>query len=500
MIPLFFAYFKAIKRNNQAKLNNMQDSFQALIFNASKLYKRAQYKECIEYINTHLQALGEDRLALGKAYCIQAQAYYRLERYDEAIIAALHALENNPNDEEAYYWLGNIYHDIGFYKMSEDAYKKAIALSPDKEHYYLNLAAVYKMQNKKNEAIKLYQKIIELNPQNTKAYRNMSACFKYDSLYHEHHAKILDLLITPSLSEEEKMECYFVLGKIHHDCNDFQKAFIYMQAANALRAQMAPFDVVRFSKKIDSIMHYFKNAQNNLLLSEAKGENLIFIIGLPRAGKSLIEQILVETKEAVGLGEIGVFDKLLKKSEKIIDKKLAAKEEIDLIDKEMTDFITHEYLAEVKRRAFGDNQFIIDTTPTNYQHIGLIAKIFPDAKFICCHRHPLDHILQIYFKYFAEGNGFSYDLIKLTYFYVDYHRLMNFWKKNIVMQMLEINYEELIRRPREQIQRVCKFVELPTPRAEPKLYYREIGLWKYYDSYLGLVKRILKKSGFKFEF
>lgn len=478
----------------------MQEPFQALILNASELYEHAQYKECVEYINTHLQTLGEDRLALEKAYCLQAQAYYRLEQYDEAIVSALHILESDPNHEEAYYWLGNIYFSIGFNKMAEDAYKKAIAFSPNKEHYYLNLAAVYKVQNETNEAIRLYQKVIELNPKSTKAYRNISACFKYDSLHHEHHAKILDLLITPSISEEEKMECYFALGKLYHDCNAFQKAFIYMQAANALRAQIAPFDLVEFSKKIDNIIHYFKAAQNNFLLSEAKGENLIFIIGIPRSGKSLVQRILVETKEAVGLGEIGIFEKILKKSEQIFGEKVKATENINLIDKEMIEHIGNEYLLEVKRRAFGDDRLIVDATSTNYQYIGLIAKLFPSAKFIYCHRHPLDHILQIYFKYFSEGNGFSYDLIKLTYFYLDYQRLMNFWEENIVMQMITINYEELIRRPKEQIQRMCDFVELPVPRSLPKLYYREIGLWKYYDAYLDLVKHILKKNGFKFEF
>lgn len=469
------------------------------ISNARELYKAAQYEDCVEYIKTHLQRLGEDRLTLGKAYCLQAQAYYRLENYDESILSALHALEINPNNEDAYYWLGNIYREIGFYKMAESAYEKAISLSPNKEQYYLNLASVYKIQNKMNEAIAHYQKILEFNPRSTKAYRNISVCFRYDSLYHDHHAKVLDLLTTPFITEEEKMECYFTLGKLYHDCNQFQKAFVFMQAANAIQAHMVPFDSATFSQKIDSIIESFGETQENFFLPRVGGEKLVFVIGIPRSGKSLIEQILVETKDVAGLGEIGVFEKILKKAEQEINKKVEAKEEVNQIDKEIIRFITDEYLSEVKRRAFGDNHVIVDTTPTNYQHIGLIATVFPGAKFIYCHRHPLDHILQIYFKYFSQGNGFSYDLIKLAYFYVDYQRLMNFWKKNIVMQMVDVNYEELIKHPKEHVQRICDFVDLSVPQSLPKLYHREIGGWKHYDAYLGLVKMILKKNGLSFD-
>jgi hypothetical protein len=205
----------------------------------------------------------------------------------------------------------------------------------------------------------------------------------------------------------------------------------------------------------------------------------------------------VETKGALGLGEIALFERILKKAKLKLDQKLQEKIDVDQIDHDISHYIKEEYLREIKRRSFADNRLIIDSTPSNYQHVGLIVKLFPSAKLIYCHRDPLDHILQVYFKYFAEGNGYSYDLLKLTHFYVDYCRLIAFWKKNMVTQMMEVNYEDLIKTPKDTIVKICQFVEVNVPQPLPKLHHREIGLWKNYNLYFEIVKMILKKNGFQ---
>jgi hypothetical protein len=475
-----------------------EHNFEDYILSARKLYKAAQYNNCIEYIDIHIQKLAENRPLLGIAHCLQAQSHYRLENFDKAMISALRALEVNPKNEDAYYWLGNIYRELGFYQMAESAYKRAISLYPNEEFYYLNLASVNKMQNKLNDAIYHYGKMLEINPKSTKAYRNMSVCFKYDSIHHEHHAKIMDLLCEPNITDEEKMECYFTLGKIYQDCNQFHQAFYFLQAANALRAVMVPFSSSRYSKKIDDIINNFDLGKIKSPTFGEDGEHLVFVIGIPRSGKSLIERLLVSSDQAAGLGEVAVFERIIKKVSKSLKIKSFYGEDPLALDRELIQLMAQEYLADTKRRSFAQAKIIVDTTPTNYQHLGLIARLFPKAKIIYCTRHPLDHILQIYFKYFAEGNGFSYDLVKLTHFYLDYNRLMSFWKDNAILQMIEVNYEELVKHPQDASQRICEFVGITPSDKRDDFHRHEVGLWKNYDNYLEVVKAIFKKHEFPF--
>lgn len=472
------------------------DPPEARLSNARKLYKAAQYTECVQYIDRHLPQWGNDRAQLSQVYCLQAQAYFRLGDYDKAMVCALRALEVDEKSKHAHYWLGNIYRELGFYRMAEEAYLRAIKLYPEEEYYYLNLASVYKVQNKLDQAILSYQNMLRVNPKSTKAYRNMSVCFKYDTIYHEHHEKILQLMLNPDINNEQKMECYFTLGKMYLDCEHYEEAYHFLQMANALRAQMVPFDLKAHKQKMEEIRKNFQLAQGRVLSDEGKGRSLVFVVGIPRSGKTLIERILVESGAVIGLGELGAFEKIMRKTKKLASEKIKSSDrhvvQAQLLDKEMTHYMAEQYLAEVKRRSFGENKIIVDTTPTNYQHIGLISRLFPEAKIIHCKRHPLDHILQIYFKYFAEGNGFSYDLVTLTHFYLEYRQLMSFWKENTVMPLLEINYDELVIRPRPNVAKICEFVGVSPPAIWGEIHVHESGLWRYYERYLEVVKAILK--------
>jgi tetratricopeptide (TPR) repeat protein len=414
------------------------------------------------------------------------------------------AIELNPHDEHHYFNLANAYSELDMVDEEISVYKNAIIQFPNNTSFLLNLAFIYSSQRKHLLALDCYRKMIEIDPQNTMAYRNLGLCFTYQSTENEDKKRIMELLAQPDVSREDVMHGHFALGKMYQDCKQYEEAFFHYQEANAIHANRHSFKVRQYIEYVD----YFINTFNHKFFKEHSfaGSPLsvpVFIIGLPRAGKTLVEHILSRHPLIQNKDELAGFERIAKKSLGQFDVKGYIAQNIKQFDKAFAEKVANEYLQLLHQNVKPNKLHIIDTTPTNFLFLGFAAMLFPNAKFIHCTRDPIDHCLSIYFKCFGKGNDYSYNLAKLGHYYLQYRRVMKHWQKTLKLKMLEIKYEDLIQYPDKTSRKIFSHVNMAsdmtnfnaTDLDEKPLTNHEIGYWKHYARHLELLQEILQKGG-----
>ncbi len=336
------------------------------------------------------------------------------------------------------------------------------------------------------------------------AYRNMGLCFTYQTVECEDKKNILDLLASPNISREDVMHGHFALGKIFQDCKSYRQAFYHYQEANAIYANRHSFKVNEYIGYVDYFINLLdKQFYKKYNFIASTSTQPIFVIGMSRAGKTLVEHILAKQQNVYNADEVAAFEKIAKKTVGNYDVKQYLNKIISTYDIDIAQTLASEYLNILNRNVDPDAKHIIDTTPTNFLFLGLIHHLFPNAKIIHCTRQPLDHCLQIYFKCFGQGNDYSYSLAKLAHYYLQYRRLMKHWQETLNIPMLEVNYEDLVLYSEQTAENIFNYLELPIEKDllviqdqdKKPLSTQEIGQWKHYDEYLELLKLILMKGG-----
>ena len=246
------------------------------------------------------------------------------------------------------------------------------------------------------------------------------------------------------LDKKSNSLALFSLGKIYNDLENYKKAASYYKKANQIKNKKINFNKTTYEKRIDSIVKIFNDQFKEDVKSYGNSSKLpIFILGAPRSGTTLVEQIISSHPKVFGAGELNYIKQIA------YEKDIAQNERQNFPDKVLT-------LTNIKRDAeiyldkitklFSEKNIIgiTDKMPVNYIYLGYILSMFPNAKIIHLKRHPIDTCLSIYFQNFNTEHKYSFDLRNLVFWYHKYHNLMIYWKNLYGDKILSINYNDVV--------------------------------------------------------
>jgi tetratricopeptide (TPR) repeat protein len=405
-----------------------------------------------------------------------ASLFAETGRHIRAVHFYQNALKLAPDNTIVLCNLGHLLHELGNYEEAIQLYQRAIALQPGYEILYINLAYAYQAMEKYSDALQWYRKARRVNPQLAAAAageanilhrtgdttaalelverflpenkKNIPLVTLYLSLSKskgdEENAISLaeSALNTPGASRNETVQLLFALATAHDVRGNYDEAFRYFEQANS--GKFSRYDPEQQSKKVRKVISFFSpDMYASLQRSSLDTDIPVFILGMPRSGTSLVEQILATHPKVFAAGETQYLHRLAIECGKNANVPQSDYPEcLEALPRhDLTNYSLQylEYLQNLSPCA----ERITDKTPHNFLHIPLITLLFPNARIIHCRRHPLDTCLSCYFRYFSGGNEYSYDLEHLAQHYADYLALMEHWRK-LGIPMLEICYESLV--------------------------------------------------------
>ncbi len=368
-------------------------------------------------------------------------------------------IKRNPNYINAYINLGNLKRDNNDFEAAINLYNKALKINDKIAITNYSLALAYQGLGKFDLAIEHAKKTLILDPKFTQADMLISQSTKYKD-ENEHYKKMSSKIESLDFTDSQKVNLLFALAKADEDLNQIEKSFKSFNLGNQIKRKTLNYNINKEIELFESIKSSFKAFKlNKISTKKASNKNIIFILGMPRSGTSLVEQIITSHSKVFGAGELSLMSKIVE--ENLMDNNILSKEKIDYLIKNdsFTDQLQKNYYDYLERFNSREN-LITDKAPLNFRWIGLIKILFPAAKIIHCSRNPKDNCLSLYKNFFEGGLNFSYNQKELATYYKLYLDLMNFWEGLFKNSIYEAKYETIINNPQYEIEQLLKFCEL----------------------------------------
>jgi tetratricopeptide (TPR) repeat protein len=352
---------------------------------------------------------------------------YLLDQLEDAIKCYEKAVAIKPDYAEAHYNLGGTFYQLNQLDAAVKSYKKAIAVKPDYAEVHFSLGVVFRALSQQDAAVKCYEKAVAIKPGYAEAHRNLSALKKYTK-DDPQITQMQSLISTSDLSQLDRMNLCFALAKVYEDLGKQDELFKFLHEGNRLRKEDLSYSLDTDQKLFTSCRNLFgslPSAIENSLSYETSAIQPIFIVGMPRSGTSLVEQIIASHHAVHGAGELSTLSEL---SYPIINDYSNYYDTNSLLKKAFFS-IRQQYLDSLSSFNVSEN-IITDKMPLNFRYIGFILSALPEAKIIHLKRDAMATCWSIYKHYFqSRGNGFSYNLEDLAGFYDMYIDLRAFWHK-----------------------------------------------------------------------
>ena len=404
--------------------------------------------------------------------------------------------------------LGNLLRDENKFEQAIECFKSAIKHQPKLLPVYNNLGSLYQNQGKFDEAHQCFRSALKINPNFCIAHRQISISTKY-SLKNKHFEEMKNKVLEKNLSNDQIMDLSFALGKAFDDVKDFEKSFQFYLTGNKIKRQS-------FEYSIQEDINYFQNIKNtfsfdlfkNIKNSGVKDSTPIFVLGMPRSGTSLVEQILSSHSDVYGAGELGDLSLLINKN--FSNKGKINFSTIKIKNEDNLQKIGSDYINNIKR--FNDSsKHITDKAINNFQFIGLIKLCLPNAKIIHCVRDSRDTCLSIFKNFFAGFIPYAYDLKEMGLYFNLYKDLMNHWNNVLPGFICNISYENLVMDQKENTKKILNFCNLKwddncmqfhksnrpivtasLAQARRPIYKDSLKAWERYKSELKPLIEVLK--------
>ena len=429
----------AIEHLQRAVQSNTKDSvghnnLGNLLVEAGRVEDSAKaYRQALACEPGYLNA----RLNLGSALS-------KLGRFDEALDCFKAVVDAEPTDAYAWSSLGGAYLDLGMLDESIQAHHQARALAPQSPDAHNALGLAYMDNGEFTLAADCYRAALALAPGLSKAALNLSKVKRFSPADDKDIALIESVLRQPGTTQHMAADVHFALGKVYDDCTSFSRAFRHYRSANDIRQREIPFSREVLRERIDDTIATFDAALFERFAGYGSDSDLpIFIVGMPRSGTTLVEQILASHRAVVGAGELSHLETISRSlgghNEQHRDYPLAVKG----LGETSLSALSQAYLHHLLPRA-GTALRITDKAPGNYYHLGLIALMFPNAQVVHCQRNPVDVGLSLYFHQFSHGHGYCYSLANIAFVYRQYERLMGHWDRVLPKPAHSLRYEVLI--------------------------------------------------------
>ena len=386
-----------------------------------------------------------------------AMSYKNLLNYTESEKLFKEIIKNNKNYINAYVNLGNLKRDLNKFDEAIELYKKALSINNKNPIILYSLALAHQGMGQFDLAINYAKKTLEINSNFTRADNLISQSMKYTK-NNPHYISIKQKIKKNELSKNERIELYFAISKAEEDMNNIKEATENLIEGNKLKKSISTYDLKIDFNLFDDIKKLFDSEQI-INSSQKNNDNIIFILGMPRSGTSLIEQIISSHSDVFGCGELPILTKIIKENF-FINGSLSNKKFQEIFNQDhKIESLKKNYLEFIKNFDFKE-KFITDKAPLNFRWIGFIKMLFPNSKIIHCKRDAKNNCLSIYKNLFEGGLNFSYDQEDLVKYFKKYEDLMLFWKSKYKNFIYEIEYENLINNNKNEIKKIVNFCNL----------------------------------------
>jgi tetratricopeptide (TPR) repeat protein len=416
-----------------------------------------------------------------------------------------------PNEDDAWAGYGRALAQAGRVEDAERAYRKSLEIQPKTPSVHMTRAHMLKTLGKQEDALVAYRKSIEYNPALGESYWSM-ANLKVFRFTDQEVSAMEQQLDSDNLKDESRVNFLFSLGKAYEDRKDFEQAWHYYDQGNQLKRSDVVYDPVENELLLKKIRGVF--SQELFQANEGAGHDApdpIFIVGLPRSGSTLVEQILASHSQVEGTAELPDLGTIANGTGRYRPDNLTFPATISTLTKRDFEAYGREYLKQIAHHRVLGTPFFIDKMPNNFIHAGWIKLILPNAKIINTRRHPMDSLLGVYKQLFAKGQPFTYDTLELTEFYRCYIEIMTHWHEVLPGQVLDVHYEDTVTDLEAQVRRILDFCGLefeesclrfyetarPVKTASSEqvrqpIYTSALGLWKKYGDNLAEWQEAMK--------
>ena len=397
-------------------------------------------------------------LQLDPSFSLAWDNLAKLYRIQNKLLKSIPAFENliklDPSNFEALVSLGTIYIKLSKYHEGIKLYEESLKIKPENPRVYLSLGHALKTIGERKKSEAAYQNTIKYFPSSGEAYWSLANLKTYE--FSDKEIANMELSLKRNMHQNELIQMHFALGKAYESNRQFDKSFKHYMDGNWQQRKQVIYNAEDYKISIDEIINFFENNNNILdLKAEAGSDEPIFILGLPRSGSTLIEQILASHSLIEGTQELPNI-MAISRDIKLIDQKNGYPDNLLKLNQSSFDELGKKYIDETKW-ARSSKPFFIDKMPNNFFHIGLIKLILPKAKIIDARRNPMDACFSCFKQYFAKGQHFTYDLDDIARYYKDYVRLMDYWNKLFPDEIFTIHYEQIIENPNDRIFDLLEF-------------------------------------------
>jgi tetratricopeptide (TPR) repeat protein len=451
-----------------------------------------------EHIPLAWRGLGPTLLALG--------------RLEEAAAGARHLTKIEPENPQTWITIAAVSARLLRQEEALAAYEQAARLKPREPRLLMSIGHVHKTLGRRRESEAAYKAALEVAPGLAEAYWSLADLKNY-SFSDAEVATLGDLLSPGKCPSSEEAQLHFALGKALEQRQQYPDAFAHYAKGNARRRLDAPFDIENFERRTARIREVFTTAFFAERCGGGAPSNApIFIVGLPRSGSTLVEQILASHSLVEGTMELPNVLNLVREFDDLSPARDGYPESVRAAAAAQLRTLGNRYIEETAPLRVGRPHFT-DKLPNNFSHIGLIHAILPQAIVIDARRHPMDSCLSTFKQHFAEGQTFSYDLDDLGRYYRCYLALMDHWDAVLPGKVLHVQYEELVRDPETNIRRLLEHCGLPfeptclafhqtrrsvrTASAEQvrqPIYTSGVGYWQHFARELEPLRHALGDS------
>ena len=413
-------------------------------------------------------------------------------KFDEAIASYRRALEIQPASAEVHNNLGVALRNQSNFDDAIASYRRALAIDPAYAMAHTNLGTVLAVRGKLDEGIAAIQRALEINPDDVPANHAHAT-------FHKHMPgdpaieRLKRLLEPQDLPEEDRDRLLFALGKAHDDLGLYGQAFSYYRQANEAHARRTKFDPSRQRKQMAVIKSVFRERHGPATEYSGNVERVpIFVIGMSRSGKTLVESLLAQHQDVHGAGERLEWPNAIRMVLGKYSILEFGRNYMEILSEEHIREIGDIYMANISGH-LPDCRLFVDTMPANSLYVGPILQAISSAKIIYCHRDPLDNCLFIYFKLYGMRNEYSYHLESLASYCADYQEMMAHWLKLYGDRICGVGYEELVRNPERTGARIYRYCGLEYDPAAIRHSFNtdEVGHWRHYAPYLGPLRQAL---------
>ena len=467
-----------------------------------------QLSEAIKYYE-HAIAIQDDFV---DSYCGLATALIEQYKYDRTIRLLETNIQRLPETAYLNYCLAVAYQEQGDVDKAKLYYDKTLDIDSRYIDAQTGLASILALQGEYEKAGEKLESILKSQPDD---YFAKLIYITYADKFGAADKAIemgVECLADNKLTDNSRSKLLFALAKLYEQQGDLDIAFEHYHQGNKLKNMT--FDEQSYVSMFDSLVTtYTADIFAKYHHKYNSSKEPIFIIGMPRSGTSLAEQILASHPDVFGAGELPVVNQMVDQLPTVLDTSTPYPECLKYLDNHTLEQLASEYLEAAQLKSNGE-KFITDKMPLNFMHLGFISLMFPNARIIHCKRDPLDTCLSCYFQNFTGEHPYAYSLTNLGKFYRLYKKLMEHWSVVIPNPIFELCYEKIVVNPEQEIRSMVEFCGLEwndqcldfhqTKRTvatashsqvRQKIYTSSVGKWRSYEKYLDELRSSLQQAG-----